>query len=737
MLSVGDETAELLAIDGKDKVLEKQQQQPLLASPGNSRHPPNQRNMGMNDRKGLLATIRTYPTGVFFMLGNEFCERFSFYGMRAVLILYLITEHHFSESQASLFYHLFVALAYASPLFGSIVADNYFGRFRVILWMSIIYVIGHVFLTAGAIPNLDESVRSIFDFGGMAVIAFATGGIKPCVSAFAADQFEEEQVDERNQFFSFFYFAINAGSLLAILLTPILRGRVKCFGSEYCFPLAFGVPGVLMLMAFLLFVAGWRHYKIIPPAKGNVVFSVVRCIYYAARKKLSSVMRGEDKAKHWLDYAAPKYSSHFLLGVKSLVAISVLFSPVVLFWALFDQQGSTWVLQARRMDGRVGPFVILPDQMNTLNPLLVLITVPIFEAWIYPAVQRICKVTPLRKMATGGCLAAIAFVMAGLLQLRVNKTMESPLESGKVILQVFGDSSHSYQINGTALAHGRTELSEGFYIVTSNSIENSIQLNLSSTVACGYVLGLFQSPQNKSSFSSFPYSCEKTENGGTRLYLSVSDDSNLVNGSFYIVDIHGDIYQQSVIKSGKHLDIRPALISSPHYTLKAGPGNCSVADCPYNYTIYAEAGGAHVVYITEDIINVYTVVKPNTVSILWQLPQFLVITVGEVLFSVTGLEFSYSQASPNMKSVLQAVWLMTVFLGNVIDMVISGSHIVAEPATEFFVYAFMMVFIIGLFTRLAVGYNYNNYTEDEDSQMKYIEKPSSQENNVLSVTDPS
>lgn len=68
------------------------------------------------------------------------------------------------------------------------------------------------------------------------------------------------------------------------------------------------------------------------------------------------------------------------------------------------------------MDGRVGPFVILPDQMNTLNPLIVLITVPIFEAWIYPAVQRICKVTPLRKMATGGCLAAIAFIMAGLLQ---------------------------------------------------------------------------------------------------------------------------------------------------------------------------------------------------------------------------------------------------------------------------------------------------------------------------------
>ncbi|KAL3998467.1 POT family protein [Acanthocheilonema viteae] len=684
--------------------------------------------MSVSNRKGLLASVRNYPTGVFFMLGNEFCERFSFYGMRAVLILYLINEHHFSESQASVFYHLFVAFAYISPLFGSVAADNYFGRFRVILWMSAIYVIGHALLSVGAIPELVENIRMIFDFGGLAIIAFSTGGIKPCVSAFAADQFEEKQVDERNQFFSFFYFAINAGSLLAILTTPILRGRVKCFGSEYCFPLAFGVPGALMLLAFFLFLAGWRYYKIVPPGKGNVVFSVISCICYAARRKLCSIRSRQDKVEHWLDYGAPKYNNHFLRGVKSLVAVSILFIPVVLFWALFDQQGSTWVLQARRMDGRVGPFTILPDQMNTLNPLFVLITVPIFEAWIYPMVQRICKVTPLRKMATGGCFAALAFVMAGILQLKVNKTMESHPENGKVILQVFGDSSHSYQINGTTLTSGKIDLLEGFYTVTSNSNEESFQLNLSSSMGFGYVLGLFRSSRDKSSFSSFPYSYEKTENGGTRLYLLVSDDSILANGSFYIVDVHGNIHQKSVIKSGQHLDIRPALISSPKYMLKIGPGNCLVTDCPYNYTIYAEAGGAYVAYITEDIINVYTVVRSNTVSILWQLPQFFVITVGEVLFSVTGLEFSYSQAPSDMKSVLQAIWLMTVFLGNVINTLIFGSDIVTEPATKFFVYALMTIIVIGIFIGLAIRYNYNNYTEDGDAQMKSIKNPSSHGN---------
>jgi solute carrier family 15 oligopeptide transporter 1 len=201
----------------------------------------------------LIESIRSYPPSVFFMLGNEFCERFSFYGMKAILVLYLVTEHQLSDSQASFAYHLFVSIAYLTPLIGSIAADNYFGRFRVILWVSIIYCIGHLLLSIGAIPGidsifiidtittgLDSIFRSFMDSSGLLVIAFATGGIKPCVSAFAADQFAPDQHTQRSQFFSFFYFAINAGALLAIFTTPILRSRVKCFGSDYCFPLAFG-----------------------------------------------------------------------------------------------------------------------------------------------------------------------------------------------------------------------------------------------------------------------------------------------------------------------------------------------------------------------------------------------------------------------------------------------------------------------------------------------------------------
>lgn len=146
-------------------------------------------------------------------------------------------------------------------------------------------------MSIGSIPYLDYDLRQFLDFSGLFVIAIATGGIKPCVSAFAADQFEENQVQERSQFFSFFYFAVNAGSFFAILFTPIIRSRVKCFGSETCFPLAFGVPGILMLFAFIFFIFGWKYYKKPAPPKGNVVFDVVKCIYYALKGKIEANLK--------------------------------------------------------------------------------------------------------------------------------------------------------------------------------------------------------------------------------------------------------------------------------------------------------------------------------------------------------------------------------------------------------------------------------------------------------------
>ncbi|KAJ1369699.1 hypothetical protein KIN20_031228 [Parelaphostrongylus tenuis] len=666
----------------------------------------------MRKERGLISSFKSYPPAVFLMLGNEFCERFSFYGMKAILTVYFIYEHGYSGSFATFVYHAFTCIAYLTPLAGSLLADSYLGRFKVILYGSSIYVLGHVLLSFGALPTLGMTVRTFFDFAGLLVIAVGTGSIKPCVSAFAADQFAENQSDLRAQFFSFFYFAINAGSLFATLLTPILRGRVSCFGSQYCFPLAFGVPGVLMLIALLFFLSGWKLYKKQPPSHENIASEVVGCVGLATSRTL---FRGSTKpVPHWLDRAAPEHSPEMIDAVRSLINVTVIFAPLVFFWALFDQQGSTWVLQARRLNGRIGWINALPEQINILNPLIVIIMVPVFEGIIYPLARKVCKVTPLRKMSVGGLLAAASFIMAGLLQLEVNKTMEPPPATGRVYVQRFGNVSRAYPLRRVGvstpiigyLPADRTEIDAGLYDIGVENETHTLNLTIPGK---GYVVGVHESDNNSLQISTFMYGTEKTENGGSRIYFIVPQGDA---GRVFVINYKDQIVKSQNLTSGSFVDIYPAFFDKGEYTLYYGM-DCEGSSCPNKIMFTALMGSVTVLHVHGNSSegDLHELVRPNTVSILWVVPQFIVITLGEVLLSVTGLEFAYSQSAPSMRSILQALWLLTVFMGNVIDMAISGSHIIPEPAMEFFFYALLMILPMAIFITLAVRYKYVDAVE--------------------------
>lgn len=157
------------------------------------------------------------------------------------------------------------------------IADSWLGKFKTILYLSIIYVVGSVILTLGAIPplNLPGDVMTMI---GLVLIALGSGGIKPCVAAFGGDQFKmPEQVKHMATYFSLFYFAINSGSLISTTVTPILREDVNCFESGDCFPLAFGVPGILMIISIVLFLGGKFLYILKKPS-GNMLLLVSKCI---------------------------------------------------------------------------------------------------------------------------------------------------------------------------------------------------------------------------------------------------------------------------------------------------------------------------------------------------------------------------------------------------------------------------------------------------------------------------
>ena len=119
-----------------------------------------------------------------------------------------------------------------------------------------------------------------------------------------------------------------------------------------------------------------------------------------------------------MDYGIPKYGKPFVEDVKAVLNVAYMFLPFPIFWALFDQQGSRWVFQARHMNGDITITTFLPDQMQVIAPVLILVFIPLFDYVMYPALNKYgILTTSLQKIITGGFLAAAAFFISGGLDL--------------------------------------------------------------------------------------------------------------------------------------------------------------------------------------------------------------------------------------------------------------------------------------------------------------------------------
>jgi POT family proton-dependent oligopeptide transporter len=220
------------------------------------------------------------PPGIPYIVGNEAAERFSYYGMRAILYIYLVAlylrflhedmipkaEAATARADATQVTHLFFAGVYAFPLLGAVIADRLLGKYRVIFWVSLLYCAGHAALALAGWQARIGSYQSaeLWLYAGLALIAVGAGGIKPCVSANVGDQFTDKNRHLVERVYQVFYFSINYGSFFSTLLTPLLYDYV---GAE----VAFGVPGVLMGVATFVFWLGRNRFVHVPPQPGGAL----------------------------------------------------------------------------------------------------------------------------------------------------------------------------------------------------------------------------------------------------------------------------------------------------------------------------------------------------------------------------------------------------------------------------------------------------------------------------------
>ncbi len=321
------------------------------------------------------------PPGIPYIIGNEAAERFCFYGLRAILVIYM-TQYlrnragalaPMSENDANKWYHLFVASNYFFPMLGAIVADAFWGKFRTVFWISLIYC-------AGCLALAGDPTR-VGLFVGLGLIALGAGGIKPCVASNVGDQFGTANQHLVSRAFGWFYFSVNVGSMVSIPLTPVLLDK---FGPR----IAFGVPAVLMLLATVIFWSGRRKFVHVPP-KGRAFLRET-----FNRATLAAFGR-----------------------------LAILFIFVAVFWALWDQSGGEWVLQAQKMDRHMNlfgwKFELLSSQIQAVNAVMILALIPTFQYLLYPAMNAVWRLTPLRKIGLGIFTVGVAFLITAWIEARL------------------------------------------------------------------------------------------------------------------------------------------------------------------------------------------------------------------------------------------------------------------------------------------------------------------------------
>jgi POT family proton-dependent oligopeptide transporter len=401
--------------------------------------------------------MKGMPPGIPYIVANEAAERYSYYGMRAILVVFmtrfLLDDQGelavMTEEQAKTWFHGFVTAVYFFPILGAVVSDAFLGKYRTIIALSMVYCLGHLALA------LDDTRTGLAV--GLGLIAVGSGGIKPCVSAHVGDQFGHTNAHLLPKVFGWFYFAINVGALASILVAEPLLHR---FGPS----VAFGVPGVLMALATLVFWMGRHEFVHIPP--GGLAF-------------LREVFSKD--------------------GLKALGKLFIIYAFIAMFWALFDQQGSAWVLQAQRMDRH---FIVDwdPSQAQWLNPALVLLFIPFFTRVVYPLFDRFWPLTPLRRISLGLFLTVPAFLLPAWLEARLDAG-----ESVNIVWQLGAYvilTSAEILVSITALEFSYTQAPKRMKSLVMGAFLMSISIGNLFTAAVNYFI---QSPDGTSKLDGPSY----------------------------------------------------------------------------------------------------------------------------------------------------------------------------------------------------------------------------------------
>ncbi len=398
------------------------------------------------------------PPGIPYIIGNEMAERFSYYGMKAILTVFMTdylldsagNKSPMGNEESKVWFHLFGMGVYFFPIIGALIADIFWGKYKTIISLSIVYCLGHLAL------SMDDTRLGLAI--GLTLIAIGSGGIKPCVSANVGDQFTSKNNHLIEKVFNYFYLSINMGSLISIIAIPLI---LEYYGPSF----AFGLPGILMFIATVIFWLGRKKYKVLEPTG-------------------------------WKRYKTEVFTKDSMKALGGLLSIYVC---LAFFWVLYEQYGSSWVLQAKNplMDKHVDfsfgldalsfmKFELLPSHIQVANPLSVLILVPFFIFIGYPFINRFFPLTYLRKMSIGMFVTICSFLIITWIEWEMSKG--HVVNVGWQLLAFFVLIIAEVMVYGTGLEFSYTQAPNAMKSLIMGFFMLSISLGNGITALVNYII---------------------------------------------------------------------------------------------------------------------------------------------------------------------------------------------------------------------------------------------------------
>jgi POT family proton-dependent oligopeptide transporter len=598
------------------------------------------------------APTKEMPKGIPYIIGNEAAERFSFYGMKAILFTfmtqYLLNSSgepaYFTETEARQYQAWFTSAAYFTPLVGAFIADALWGKYKTILYISLFYCLGHGTLALLDMPEpfLQATLEPTnYFFIGLVLLAIGSGGIKSCVSANVGDQFGQTNKHLLSRVYSWFYFSINFGSFFSTMLTPWL---LDVYGPG----VAFGVPGVLMALATVVFWMGRRKFVHVPPV-GTKVF-----------------------LRNMVDRD----------GRSAILRLTPIFLLVAVFWSCYDQSTSGWVGQATRMDRLLGT-EWYESQIQAINPLLVLLFIPLFQLVLYPLGNKLWTLTPLRKIGIGMFLTAVTFGFSAV------------IEQWTVDSRETFDREHAARIEA-----GEGDLRATLAHLEANSRPKAARALLEDHFGRDNVK-LYASADAEISVAKWNLDALAAIEMRFDALESEAEASGMTAGALGArkVELRDDLtaalreQRPIVLGPGEIADAQAESAESPEHWFASGG------------VVYKDAS-AHMFE------------RPN---IAWQLLAYVLLTAAEVMVYLTLLEYSYRQAPNSIKSLIMGCNMASVGLGNAFIALVNMFTADAEGnstlvgASYYWFFTACMLGAALLYVGVAVVYKPKEYLQTESA----------------------